>query len=109
MCAQLFSVISIHCQALLRVFFNNFLESYPVDSSLYSQSGAKLRSLPTPQKKKVKEAREQFCLDVPSPPFHRGWEKGGGGGGLSTAAHRPSVCLCMPNAWDIVTRSVKII
>ena len=105
MCAQLFSVISIHCQALLRVFFNNFLESYPVDSSLYSQSGAKLRSLPTPQKKKVKEAREQFCLDVPSPPFHLGWEKGGGG----TAAHRPSVCLCMPNAWDIVTRSVKII
>ena len=51
-------------------FFNNFLESYPVDSSLYSQSDAKLRS--PPLKKKVKEAREQFCLDVPSPPFHLG-------------------------------------
>ena len=57
--------------SIVKGFFNNFL-SYPVDSSLHSQSGAKLRSPPPKKKKKVKEAREQFCLDVPSPPFHLG-------------------------------------
>lgn len=107
-CAQLFSVISIHCQALLRVFFNNFLESYPVDSSLYSQSGAKLRFPPPPKKKKGEGSEGTVLLRrllVSVSP----WVREGGGGGVSTAAHRPSVCLCMPNAWDIVTRSVKII
>ena len=107
-CAQLFSVISIHCQALLRVFFNNFLESYPVDSSLYSQSGAKLRFPPPPKKKKGEGSEGTVLLRrllVSVSP----WVREGGGGGVSTAAHRPSVCLCMQNAWDIVTRSVKII
>ena len=54
---------------------------------------------PPPKGEGEMEAREQACVDVPSPPFHLGWEKGGGGG-ESTAARRLSVCLCMPNAWD---------
>ena len=80
-CAQLFSVISIHCQALLRVFFNNFLESYPVDSSLYSQSGAKLRFPPPPKKKKGEGSEGTVLLRrllVSVSPWVR---EGGGGGG----------------------------
>ena len=92
--------------SIVKGFFNNFLESYPVDSSLYSQSGAKLRS-PPPKKKKGEGSEGTVLLRRPLASVSP-WVREGGGGG-STAAHRPSVCLCMPNAWDIVTRSVKII
>ena len=85
-CAQLFSVISIHCQALLRVFFNNFLESYPVDSSLYSQSGAKLRS--PPPKKKGEGSEGTVLLRRPLASVSPCVREGGGGGVRLHIGHR---------------------
>ena len=104
-CAQLFSVISIHCQALLRVFL---ITSYLILSIvLFTRSRVQSYAPPPPPKKKGEGSEGTVLLRRPLASVSP-WVREGGGGG-STAAHRPSVCLCMPNAWDIVTRSVKII
>ena len=65
--------------SIVKGFFNNFL-SYPVDSSLHSQSGAKLRSPPPPKKKKGEGSEGTVLLRRPLASVSP-WVREGGGGG----------------------------
>ena len=67
--------------SIVKGFFINFLESYPVDSSLYSQSGAKLRS-PPPKKKKGEGNEGTVLLRRPLASVSPWVREGGGGGGV---------------------------
>lgn len=72
--------------SIVKVFFNNFLESYPVDSSLYSQSCAKLRS-PPPKKKKGEGSEGTVLLRRPLASVSP-WVREGGGGVRLHIGHR---------------------
>ena len=75
---------------------------------LFTRSRVQSYAPPPPPKKKGEGSEGTVLLRRPIASVSP-WVREGGGGGGSTAARWPSVCLCMPNAWDIVTRSVKII
>ena len=63
---------------------------------------------PPPQKKKGEGSEGTVLLRRPIASVSPWVREGGGGGEVRLhVGHR--FCLCMPNAWDIVTRSVKII
>ena len=78
-CAQLFSVISIHCQALLRVFL---ITSYLILSIvLFTRSRVQSYAPPPPPKKKKGEGSEGTVLLRRPLASVSPWVREGGGGG----------------------------
>lgn len=80
-CAQLFSVISIHCQALLRVFL---ITSWNLILSivLFTRSRVQSYAPPPPKKKKGEGSEGTVLLRRPLASVSPWVREGGGGGGV---------------------------
>ena len=79
-CAQLFSVISIHCQALLRFFL---ITSWNLILSIVLFTRSRVQSYaPPPKKKKKGEGSEGTVLLIRPLASVSPWVREGGGGGV---------------------------